>query len=72
VIFNNLYSKLWDLFTPIKPKVIKDTTKFNTTEVIDLLFRNWFLVDPTFIILDLEEEDEGDVRLALEAQVARG
>jgi hypothetical protein len=71
MVFNNLYSKLWDFFALIKPEVSKDTTKFNTTQVVDLLSWNWFLVDPTFIVLDLEEEDEGVVRSALKDQVVR-
>jgi hypothetical protein len=63
---------LRDFFAPTKTEVSKDTTKFNTTQVVELLLRNWFPIDPTFIILDLEEEDEGVIRSTPKAQGTRG
>jgi hypothetical protein len=66
MVFNNLYSRLPDLSTPTKPKVSRANIKFNVTQVVDILFQNGFLVDLTFIVLDLEEEDERDTKPTLE------
>jgi hypothetical protein len=72
MVFNNLYSKLWDLFASTKPRMNRDNTKFNIVQVVDILLRNWFLVNLTFIMLDYEEEDEGATRFPLEIQIAKG
>ncbi len=58
--------------TPTKLEVSRNNTKFSNTQVVDILFWNWFLVDLTFIVLNFEEADEGDVRAPLEIQVAGG
>ncbi len=40
MVFNNLYSKLQDLFTPTKPTMGKDNTEFNNPQVINILLQN--------------------------------
>ncbi len=62
VVFNNLYSRLRDLYTPTKPNTSRDNTEFETPRVVDILFRNWFPVYPTFILLKLDEGEEGAAR----------
>lgn len=59
IVFNNLYSRLWDLSTLTKIIANKDNIEFSAAQVVDILFQNWFLVDLTSIILNLKEEDEG-------------
>jgi hypothetical protein len=49
VIFNNLYNRLWDLVAPTKLDTSKDNTKFRVAQMIDILLRNWFIVDLTLI-----------------------
>jgi hypothetical protein len=66
MVFNNLYNKFLDLFTLTKLRVNRDNTKFNVFQVVDILLQNWFLVDPTFIIQDSKEEDEGATKSPLE------
>jgi hypothetical protein len=46
-------------------------TKFRVGQVVDILFRNWFLVDPTFILSELNKEEEGATRSLLEVQVIK-
>jgi hypothetical protein len=46
-------------------------TKFGAAQVVDILFRNWFLVDPTLILLELNKEEEGATRSLLEVQVIK-
>lgn len=63
VVFNNLYSRLQDLFPPTKPNASKDITEFGIAQVVNIMFRNWFSVDSTLILLKSNEEDEGATRL---------
>jgi hypothetical protein len=59
--------------TKISSKKISNSsndTKFKIAQVVDILFQNWFLVDPTFILLESNKE-EGDVKPLLKAQVTR-
>lgn len=66
IVFNNLYNKLWDLFALTKPWASKINTEFSDAQIMDILLQNWFLVYLTFIILDLEEEDESATTYPLE------
>ncbi len=68
MVFNNLYNRLQDLSTPTKPKVGRDHIEFSVAQVVDNLFQSWFMINPTFIVLNLEEEDEGATRLSSKAQ----
>lgn len=63
IIFNNLYSKLWNLSPPTKPSANKDIIKFEIAQVVDIMFQNWVLVDSTLILLESNEEDEGATKL---------
>lgn len=66
IVFNNLYNRLRDLSTPIKPGASRDNTKFGATQVVDILFWNWFLINPTLILLESNEEDVNVARPAPE------
>jgi hypothetical protein len=61
MVFNDLYNKLRNL------SANRDNIEFNATQVVDILFQNGFLVDLTFIVLDLEEDYEGITKPTLEA-----
>jgi hypothetical protein len=39
VDINNLYNRLWDLFTPTKLDTSRDNTKFKVAQVVDILFQ---------------------------------
>ncbi len=71
MVFNNLYNMLQDLFTPTKPKVSRDNIEFGVAQVVDILLRNWFPVDPTSIVFDFEE-NEGVAMTPLETHVVGG
>jgi hypothetical protein len=71
VVFNNLYSRLRDLFASTKPGASRNNTEFKTTQVVDILLWNWFPVDPTFILPKVDEEEEGAIRPLLGA-LAKG
>jgi hypothetical protein len=45
--------------------------EFGVAQIVDILLCNWFQVDPTFIVSDSKEEDEGVARLALKVQVVK-
>jgi hypothetical protein len=70
-VFKKIYNKLWNLFTLTKIELIRDNVEFNATQVVDILFWNWFLVDLTSITPDFKE-DEGVARTPLETHVTRG
>jgi hypothetical protein len=72
MVFNNLYSRLWNLFALTKLEANRNNTKFGVAQVVDILLRNWFLIDLTFILPDFDEEDESAVRIILKPQVVRG
>jgi hypothetical protein len=65
VVLKNLYNRLRDLFTPTKPEVSRDNIVFSIAQVVDNLLQSWFQIDMTFIISNLEEEDEGATKLSL-------
>ncbi len=71
MVFNNLYNKLRDLSTSTKLEASRDNIKFGATQVVDILLQNWVLVDPTFIISNLEEEDENVAKTEQETQAPR-
>jgi len=70
-VFNNLYNRLWDLSTSTKLEANRDIMEFGVAQIVDILLCNWFQVDPTFIVSDSKEEDEGVARLALKVQVVK-
>lgn len=43
----------------------RNNIEFGIAQVVDILFRNWFLVDLTSIALDFKE-DEGVAKIPLE------
>jgi hypothetical protein len=49
----------------------RDNIEFDVAQVIDNLLRSWFSIDPTFIVSNLEEEDEGVARLSPKVQTTR-
>jgi hypothetical protein len=59
VVFNNFYSRLHDLFAPIRLGKTRDNIEFKFAQVVNILLQNWFLVDTIFILLELDEEEEG-------------
>ncbi len=71
IVFNNLYNRLWGLFAPTKFSASRDNTKFGTTQVVDILFWNCFLIDLIFIWMELDEEKEGLIKPLSKAQIAR-
>lgn len=52
-----------------KAKVNKYNTEFAIAYVVDIFFWNQFLTNPTFIIPDFEEEDEGDTWSPLDIRI---
>ncbi len=72
IVFNNLYNELWDLFALTKPRASKINTEFSDAQIMDILLQNWFLVGLTFIVLDLEEDDEGATTFPLEIRTLGG
>jgi hypothetical protein len=66
VIFSNFYSKLWDLSALTKSNVSKDNIEFKATQMVDILFQDWFLIDPTLILLVSNEDEKIVARLILE------
>jgi hypothetical protein len=50
VVLNNLHSKLQDLSTTVKLKKEDPgkKTKFGATQVVDIIFRHWISINPTF------------------------
>lgn len=59
IVFNNLYSRLCDLYTLAKTGESQGNIKFGATQVENILLQNQFSVDPTFIISDSKGKDEG-------------
>lgn len=72
MVFNNMYSKLWDLSTSTKLGTNRNNTKFNIIQVVNIQLRNWFLVDSTSIVLNFEEEDESATKSPLETRTIEG
>lgn len=72
MVFNNMYSKLWDLSTSTKLETNRNNTKFNIIQVVNIQLRNWFLVDSTSIVLNFEEEDESATKSPLETRTIEG
>ncbi len=62
MVLNNLYSRFLDLSTSTKPRANINNTKSNVFQIVDILLQNWFLINPTFIVQDSKEEDEGATR----------
>jgi len=63
----------WVFLIKISSKKISNfsnDTKLKIAQVVDILFQNWFLVDPTFILSESNRE-EGDVKPLLKAQATR-
>jgi len=60
-MFNNYY-RLKDLFAPTKTWTKRDNTKFETTQVLDILFQNWFSINSTLVLLDSKDEEETTYR----------
>jgi hypothetical protein len=67
IIFNNLYSKLWDLLAPTKFGTSRDNIEFKATQVVDILLQYSFLVDLTLILLESYKEEKGIVKPQPEA-----
>ncbi len=67
VLFNNLHNRLWNLGGPHKYGATKDV-EFKGAQILDIMFRKWFLVDSNFQVLDLKEEDELEENLPGEAK----
>jgi len=53
IVFNNLYNKLQNLFTSTKFDISKDNIEFGIAQMVDILLYNWFMIDLTFILLEL-------------------
>jgi hypothetical protein len=51
VVFNNLHSRLRELGGPHKFDVTRDA-KFGGAQILHIVLRKWFLVDPNFRTLD--------------------
>jgi hypothetical protein len=57
------------LFTLTKLGANRDITEFGVAQIIDILFWNWFQVDPIFIVPNSEEENESATKRAPKVQV---
>jgi hypothetical protein len=57
------------LYASTKPGANKDIMEFGVAQIFDIFLWNWFQIDPTFIVLDSKEEDEGFVKPTLKIQV---
>jgi hypothetical protein len=56
-VFNNIHSKLRDLGGPNKSNMARDA-EFEGAQILNIMLRKWFPVDPSFRILDFKKEDE--------------
>jgi hypothetical protein len=50
-------SLFWPKFLVKKKRNYSNDIKFKVVQVVDILFQNWFLVDPTFILLESNKEE---------------
>ncbi len=69
VVFNNLYNRLQDLFASTKPSASKDNIEFKTTQMVGILLWIWFLVDSTFVLPKVYEDEVGVARPLLGASI---
>ncbi len=56
IVFNNLHSRLKELGGPHKFDVTRDA-KFGGAQILDIVLRKWFLVDPGFWTLDSKQDE---------------
>jgi hypothetical protein len=73
VVFSNLHSKLWDLSTIIKleKENLRKETKFNVTQVINIILWNWFPIDLTFEAPKSNDEDDDNSSIDINTNVKR-
>jgi hypothetical protein len=63
----HLHNKLRDLGNPHKFGMTR-ATEFGRAQFLDIVLQKWFLMDPSFQVLELEEDSELEENLPTEAK----